>query len=94
MREFAIQDTAGIRLLFEASAAVDTIAMLGEAIRRDGAVIYSRAGVPRSHPAIKDQLAARALVVRTLERLGVTTEAVQPPGLRRDAGRGIGWIPP
>jgi hypothetical protein len=53
---------------------------LAEAIMRDGATVYSDSGVPRSHPGIKDELNARALVVRTLERLGLNVEAVRPVG--------------
>jgi hypothetical protein len=92
-REYEIRDAAGLQLLFEACAEIDNIAALSEAVRRDGRTVYTRTGMPKDHPSLKSQLAARAFVVRTLERLGVTTEAVQPPGLRRDAGRGSGWIP-
>jgi hypothetical protein len=91
--EFNITDTAGLTLLFEACASVDTAEAIAAAVRQDGAVIYARSGVPRSHPGIKDMLGARALACRLLERLGVTTEAVQPPGVRRDSSRGRGWIP-
>src|SRR5262249_52316696 len=55
----------GLQLLGEACAARDRAESLAEAIARDGAVVYSRAGVPKSHPAVKDELAARALVIRT-----------------------------
>src|SRR5262249_21209165 len=53
---------------------------LAEQIARDGNVIYSRNGVPRSHPAIRDELAARAFVCRILERLGLNVETIKPPG--------------
>jgi hypothetical protein len=78
-REFGIQDTGGRELLAQAAGALDVIEALGEAITRDGAIVYGRAG-PRAHPAVKDQVAARAFLVRTLEKLGVTTEAVKSPG--------------
>jgi len=77
-REYAISDAPGCELLCQACASLDTAESLGEAIARDGHVIYSRAGVPRPHPAIKDQLACRSFTVKTLERLGVTTEGVKP----------------
>jgi hypothetical protein len=94
MRDYDIRDIGGITLLFEACAAMDTAETVAEAVRKDGAVVYSRTGAPKAHPGLRDELAARAFVVRTLERLGITTEAVQPPGHRRDSGRGVGWMPP
>src|SRR2546423_342475 len=69
-REFGIADTAGRELLAQACGALDLIEALGEGIARDGAIVYSRAG-PKAHPAVKDQIAARAFLVRTLEKLGV-----------------------
>jgi hypothetical protein len=88
MGEYGIKDTGGIELLAQACGAVDVIEMLGEAIARDGAIVYSRAG-PKAHPAVKDQIAARAFVVRTLERLGLNVEAVKP-GPGRPA-TSMGW---
>jgi hypothetical protein len=79
-REYGIVDRGGIELLAQACGALDLVEALGEAIARDGAVVYSRAG-PKGHPAVKDQIAARAFVVRTLEKLGVTSENIKPgPG--------------
>jgi hypothetical protein len=77
---YGIADRGGIELLAQACGALDVIESLGEAIARDGPVVYGRAG-PKAHPAVKDQIAARAFVVRTLERLGLNVEAVKPgPG--------------
>ena len=84
-------DVGGIELLAQACAAEDTAESLAAAIARDGHVIHSRTGVPRTHPAVKDELACRAFVVRTLERLGLNVEAVRPPG--RPPGGGLGWTP-
>ena len=92
MREYGIADTGGIELLCQACQALDRAENLADAIARDGATIYSRTGVPRSHPSIKDELACRAFVVRTLERLGISIEAVKPPG--RPPSGGLGWMPP
>jgi hypothetical protein len=58
------------------------------AIATDGAVVYTRTGVPRSHPSAKDELACRAFVVRTLERLDLNVEAVKPVGRRTG---NLGW---
>jgi hypothetical protein len=77
---YGISDRGGIELLAQACAALDRAEMLAEAIAKDGSVIYSRTGVPKSHPAVKDELACRAFVVRTLERLGLNVEAVKPVG--------------
>jgi hypothetical protein len=90
-REYAIADVGGRELLAQACAAEDRAESLAAAIARDGDVIYSRTGVPRTHPAVKDELACRAFVVRTLERLGISIEAVKPPG--RPPSGGLGWTP-
>jgi hypothetical protein len=88
--EFAIADAGGIELLTQACAALDRAEALAEAIARDGEVVRTRAGVPKSHPSIKDETVLRAFVVRTLERLGVTTEAAKPVGR---PPRASGWSP-
>ena len=90
--EYGIADSGGCELLCLAAAELDRAEGLAEAIARDGAVIHTRAGMPRSHPACRDELAARAFVVKTLEKLGVTTEGIKPgPG---HPPRPTSWIPP
>jgi hypothetical protein len=79
MAEYQIQDAGGVELLASACAALDRAESLADAIARDGAVIYVR-GTPRSHPGCKDELACRAYLTRTLERLGLNLETVKPPG--------------
>jgi hypothetical protein len=69
--EFRITDTAGVELLMQACEAVDLIGSLKAAIERDGAILLVR-GSPKVHPGIREQLAARGFVVRTLQKLGVT----------------------
>ena len=86
--EFGITDRGGVELLAQACGALDLVEALGEAIARDGPVIYARSG-PKAHPAVKDQIAARAFLVRTLEKLGVTTENVKPGPGRPPAK--VGW---
>jgi hypothetical protein len=78
--EYAITDSGGIELLAQACAAVDRAEALAEQIAADGEIVHTRAGLPKAHPALKDELAARAFVVRTLERLGVTRENVKVIG--------------
>jgi hypothetical protein len=75
--EYRIQDSGGVELLCQACAACDTAEALAMEIAKDGAVIRSAKG-PRSHPAVKDMLAARALISRMLQRLGINV-AVTPP---------------
>src|SRR5215470_7312041 len=90
MGDYRIEDVAGIEYLTQACAGEDRAETLAEAIERDGPVIYTGSGTPRTHPAIKDELACRAFVVRTLERLGINYEAVKSPG-RPGRGVGISW---
>jgi hypothetical protein len=90
MAAYRIEDEGGIELLAQACAALDRAEALAEAIAKDGAVIHTESG-PKSHPACKDELACRAFVVRTLERLGLNVEAVKPPGR---PPRPRGWTGP
>jgi hypothetical protein len=78
--EYGIKDTGGIELLAQACAAVDRAEVLAAEIARDGAVIRSPTGAVKTHPSCRDELAARTFVVRTLEKLGVTTEPIKSPG--------------
>src|SRR4051812_3763764 len=89
--EYGIADTGGIELLAQSCAALDRAEALAEAIARDGVVVEGEKNGPRSHPACKDELACRAFVVRTLERLGLNVDAVKSPGR---PPRPRGWIPP
>jgi hypothetical protein len=61
--EYVIADSGGVELLMQACAAVDRAETLAERIAADGEVVHTRSGVPKAHPALKDELAARAFVV-------------------------------
>jgi hypothetical protein len=87
MAEYAIQDRGGIELLAQICAAQDRVEALAEAIDRDGETIHSRNG-PKAHPALRDELAGRAFIVRTLERLGLNVETIKPVGR---PSKGFGW---
>jgi hypothetical protein len=87
--EYGLRDTGGLEILAHLCAALDRAESLKEAIERDGAVVYSRAGVPKTHPAVKDELGCRAFITRSLERLGLNVEAVKP-GPGRPA-QSMGW---
>jgi hypothetical protein len=74
--EYDVSDSAGVELLCQAAAAADLAARLQEEIERDGAVVRVR-GAVRSHPAIRDLIAARSFVTRTLTRLGLNYEPLR-----------------
>jgi hypothetical protein len=77
--EYVIDDRGGIELLAQACAAADRAEALAGCVARDGETIKSRNGL-RIHPAVREELACRAFVCRTLERLGVNVEAIKKPG--------------
>ena len=76
---YRIDDVGGIELLAQVCAASDRVEALAEQINVDGEVIYSPVG-PKAHPALRDELAGRAFIVRTLERLGLNVETIKPVG--------------
>jgi hypothetical protein len=83
-REYDVSDPAGIEFLCLAGEALDRAQALSEAIARDGMVVRTPNGV-RSHPGLRDELANRAFVTRTLQRLGLNFEPLRsgpghPPG--------------
>jgi hypothetical protein len=84
---YQIDDVAGCELLAQACAMADRAEALREAIDRDGEVVHASAGV-RAHPALRDELAARAFICKTLERLGLNLEAIKPLGR---PPRSFGW---
>jgi hypothetical protein len=85
--QYQIDDAGGIELLCQACQAADRVEALSEQINRDGEIVRARGGIPRSHPGLRDEIALRSFIVRTIERLGLNFEAVRasvgrPPGLR------------
>jgi len=56
-------------------------------IDADGEVIDTRNG-PKAHPALRDEIANRAFIVRTLDKLGVNVEVKRPIGR---PSQGFGW---
>jgi hypothetical protein len=87
--DYSIEDVGGLELLALACSSLDRAEALAGRIANDGEIIYVR-GVPRAHPALKEELACKAFVVRTLQRLGlnVTVDQAKPVG-RPAAGIGI-----
>jgi hypothetical protein len=72
-REYHVNDRGGVELLAQACAASDRAEALAACVARDGEMIRTKTGL-RIHPGIREELAARSFVVRTLERLGITAE--------------------
>ena len=90
--EFYIEDAPSIEVLTEACQLLDAAEAMAARIKLDGLTVPgSTPGSLRSHPLLKDMLGARALVVRTLARLGVLHEEIQPVGRGRGRRR-KGWM--
>jgi hypothetical protein len=77
--EYAISDSGGKEILLQICAATDDLHDCTVAIERDGAVIATRNGL-REHPLCKRQLALRAFITRSVQRLGLTLETAKPIG--------------
>jgi hypothetical protein len=88
--EYDVTDAGGIEMLAQACAGADIATKLQEEIERDGAVIRVRGSV-RAHPAVKDLIATRAFIVRTLIKLGLNFEPTRSSAGR--PGAEIGWRP-
>ena len=84
MSAYAVDDEGGREILAQACAALDRAEELAEAIARDGAIVQTRNG-SREHPGLRAELANRAFVVRSIQRLGLDVEPVRPIG--RPSGR-------
>jgi hypothetical protein len=81
---YDIADEGGREILAQACGALDRAEALREAIDEDGEIIRSKSGI-KDHPGLKHELANRAFVVRSLQRLGLDVEAIKP------VGRPSGW---
>jgi hypothetical protein len=86
--EYKIDDCGGVELLAQCCAAADRVEALAERIAADGEVIRSRNGL-REHPGLRPELAGRSFIVRTLQKLGITSEAIKLPGRPGSGGLGV-----
>jgi hypothetical protein len=75
--EYNVVDSGGIEMLYQLCSARDRLAQLADEIAADGPVVRNRSG-PRSHPSLKEDIALRAFICRTLARLGLDVEPVRP----------------
>lgn len=89
--EYQVTDRGGIELLAQVCAAEDRVEALREQIDADGEVVRTRSG-PRAHPALRDEIALRAFIVRTIEKLGLNVETLKP-GPGHPLRGGLGWKP-
>jgi hypothetical protein len=78
-KEYDVSDVAGVEMLTILGEASDRISTLRAQIDADGEVIRYR-GTIRAHPALRDELANRAFVIRTLQKLGLNYEPVKAHG--------------
>jgi hypothetical protein len=77
--EYRITDSGGVELLCLAAQALDRAESLSAAIAEDGQIIRGRTGI-KAHPAMRDEIANRALCARLLGKLGIASEPVKSPG--------------
>jgi hypothetical protein len=89
--EYGIQDVGGVQMLQQICEATDRLGALSEQIRADGEVMRTARG-PRAHPALRDEIALRAFICRTLVKLGIAVEPLKAVG--RPGSGGLGWVPP
>ncbi len=87
--EYAIVDSGGVELLAQACLAADRAQRLADQITADGEIVHTRNG-PRAHPGLRDELACRAFICRTITRLGLNVEGIKPLG-RPGSPIGITW---
>jgi hypothetical protein len=87
--EYDLSDAGGAELLTLACQALDRAEALREQIDADGEVITIR-GVPKAHPAIRDELNCRSFIAKSLSRLGLALEVPsRPVGRPPQGGLGI-----
>src|SRR5262249_597696 len=82
--EYRVDDAAGCELLAQACEAAGRVGRLGEKINAGGGGVETEKGL-KAHPALKDELANRAFICRTLRQLGLNLEPV------RAVGRPTAW---
>jgi hypothetical protein len=88
-RGYNIRDIGGIETLMQICLTADRVQALADRIGRDGEMLETPRG-PKANPLLRDELQARAFIVRALKVLGLTIEDVKPIG-RPGRPVGIGW---
>jgi hypothetical protein len=77
--EFDIGDSEGLFTLEQACRALDRAERCRARIDEDGELLDIR-GQLKSHPLIREETAARALAIRTVQKLGLRLEPVRAVG--------------
>lgn len=75
---YNVADAGGVELLTLACQALDRAERLREQIDADGEIVRYRTGM-REHPALRGELANRALVSKLLVRVGLDMEVSSEP---------------
>jgi Phage terminase, small subunit len=83
--EYFISDSGGRQILTQICEATDDLHDCTLRIEHDGAVISTRSGL-KEHPLCRRQLALRAFITRSVQRLGLSLETAsrpigRPPGV-------------
>ena len=78
--EYAITDAGGIEILMQGCSALDRAEAMAAIVAREGAVIHTRSGTVKSHPAVREELAARTIVMRSIQRLGIDVAPIKSQG--------------
>jgi phage terminase small subunit len=86
--EYSVRDAGGIELLMQACGAIDRAESLAAIVAAEGEVVRTRSGTVKSHPAIRDELTARQVVMRAISKLGIDSEPVKSVGR---PPRSFGW---
>jgi hypothetical protein len=83
-QDYAITDSAGVEMLMQACSMLDRAEKLAVEIAKTGFMIGARA-----NPLVRDELAARLAITRTLSRLGLDLEVAKPVGRPVMGGLGV-----
>jgi hypothetical protein len=83
--QYDVTDSGGLMLLRLACAALDRAEACRQEIAERGQLIQSGRSL-RDNPLLKVEIAARALVVRCIDRLGLDLEPIRPT-VGRPSGR-------
>jgi hypothetical protein len=86
--QYCIEDAGGLETMTLIAQELDRAESCRAKIDKDGELIELPGGGTKEHPLLKRELAARAFVVRGLQRLGLDVEALKPIGR---PGLGVGW---
>ena len=86
--EFQISDPGGRSLLQQICLATDRAEALRQRIDADGEAIATRTGLLKAHPLLRDELATRAFISRSLQRLGVLDMPIKAIGR---PSQPLGW---